>query len=142
MHAAADEVRFANGIVAGPGASQVIVAESFALALTLFDVAPDLSLTNPRLFAQLAFGPDGLTMDTEGCAWVADPTAKRVVRVAEGGHELQSIAFEQSCLSVVLGGHDLRTLYVCTTDFTDPEQSRRSRGSRIETVRVDVPGVA
>ena len=139
---AAEDCAFANGIIAGPGDGQVLVAESFALSLTLFRIADDGALVDRKQFAQLSFAPDGIALDADGHVWVADPTGRRVVRIAEGGEELASVDSDLIALSVALGGADLRTLFLCGADVTDPEESKRARGARIDALRVAVPGAS
>jgi len=63
------------------------------------------------------------------------------VRVAQGGEIVQSIVTDGMCLSVALCGDDGRTLYVCTTEQTDPELASTARSSHIEQIRVDVAGL-
>src|SRR5262245_25673613 len=56
----ADGIMFPNGMVVTPDNSTLIVAESFASRLTAFDIAPDGSLSNRRLWADLGKGGDGM----------------------------------------------------------------------------------
>ncbi|OLT04452.1 hypothetical protein BJF90_22780 [Pseudonocardia sp. CNS-004] len=60
----ADGIAFPNGMAVTPDGSTLIVSESFAGALTAFDIEPDGSLANRRLWASVP--GDGIVMDTEG----------------------------------------------------------------------------
>ena len=87
VHVAADELIFPNGMVLTPDGRTLIAAETLALRLTAFDVAPDGSLSNRRVWADLTehFGaPDGICLDAEGAVWIAAATTPRAMRIAEG----------------------------------------------------------
>src|SRR5215467_3400619 len=79
---AADDLNFPNGTVITPDGKTLIVGETFAHRLTAFDVAPDGTLTNRRLFAELpGVWPDGICLDAEGAIWVTDASgAHGVIR--------------------------------------------------------------
>jgi sugar lactone lactonase YvrE len=125
---------FPNGIIAGPGPDQLLVAESFGSKLTVFDIHEDGTLHDGRLWAQLEVVPDGIALDDDGHVWVADPVSNQAVLVAEGGQVLDVIKTDQNCLAVELGGTDRRTLFLCTTPDINPQSSAVRRGARIETV--------
>ncbi len=138
---AADELSFPNGTVITPDGRTLIVAETLAHRLTAFDVAPDGTLSNRRLFAALdGCFPDGICLDAEGAVWVADARTARVLRVRSDGHIERSIPtgarFAFACM---LGGHDRRTLYLCTSTGSGPAMADKRDGA-IESVRVEVPG--
>ena len=66
----------------------LIVAETLALRLTAFDIAPDGSLSNRRVWADLSAhmaAPDGICLDAEGAVWIANALAPRLMRIGEGG---------------------------------------------------------
>src|SRR5829696_7781891 len=78
----ADGIAFPNGMVVTPDNSTLIVAESYASRLTAFDITPDGSLANRRLWADFDGGaPDGICLDAEGAVWYGDVPNKRCVRV-------------------------------------------------------------
>jgi sugar lactone lactonase YvrE len=85
----ADGIEFGNGMAVTPDNATLIVAESFAGRLTAFDIAPDGSLSNRRVWADLDGPPDGICLDAENAIWYADVPNKRCVRVREGGQVLQ-----------------------------------------------------
>lgn len=131
---AAEGLLFPNGIVPGHADGTLVVAESFGYKLTAFEIAADGTLTAPRLFAQLTGVPDGIAATAAGHVWVADALTQpyAALLVADGGEVLATVPVGQQCLAVAVGGADERTLYVCTTPTTDPEQAVAQRGSRIE----------
>jgi sugar lactone lactonase YvrE len=138
---AAEDLLFPNGIVITPDGKTLIVGETFAHRLTAFDIDADGSLSNRRVFAQIeGLFPDGICLDAEGAVWVADPFAKRVARVFSGGRVERSIATgERGAYACMLGGHDRRTLFVCTNTGSGPAMGQK-RDGRIDFMRVDVPG--
>ncbi len=142
IHVAADDLAFPNGPVITPDGGRFIIAETMARRLTQFDIDADGGLSNRRAFAELGdCYPDGICLDAEGAIWVADARNNRVIRVHEGGLISREIgAGRQGCYACMLGGADRRTLFVCTSYAHGPSLDD-PRDGRIETVRVDVPGV-
>jgi sugar lactone lactonase YvrE len=141
-HVVAHDLAFPNGTVITPDGGTMIVGESMAGRLTAFDIAADGSLSNRRLWAQLDGAvPDGICLDAEGAVWSACPLTGRVLRVAEGGEVLQVVDTGRGgAFACMLGDDDRRTLYVCTASTSDPEKCKERRDSRVERIRVDVPG--
>jgi sugar lactone lactonase YvrE len=118
----ADDVAFPNGMVVTPDNATLIVAESYASRLTAFDIAPDGSLANRRVWADLGGGvPDGICLDTEGAIWYGDVPNKRCVRVRQGGKVLQTIELDRGCFACMLGSADRRTLFLIANEWSGPE---------------------
>ncbi len=138
---AASDLQFPNGTVITPDGATLIVGESGGARLTAFDRAGDGSLSNRRVFADLAPNvPDGICLDAEGAIWSADPRNREVIRVVEGGEVLARLPTgERGAYACMLGGPDRRTLFVCTCRTSGPEAAAEREG-RIEITRVDVPG--
>ena len=114
----ADGIAFGNGMAVTPDNSTLIVAESYSKRLTAFDIAANGSLSNRRVWADLGEGvPDGICLDAEGAVWYADVPNKRCARVREGGEELQSIGLDRGCFACMLGGPDLRTLFLVAREW-------------------------
>jgi sugar lactone lactonase YvrE len=128
------DLMFPNGMVPGAEPDELLVAESFGFKITAFHVAADGSLTEPRLWAQLDFAPDGIALDADGHLWVADPAGKRAVLLAQGGSVLDAVPTTDTCLAVALGGATGDDLYLCTTPDTDPHRSVALAGSHVEVV--------
>jgi sugar lactone lactonase YvrE len=92
---AATDMRFPNGSVITPDGSTLIVGETAAARYTAFTIADDGSLSDRRVWAQIAaappfttleetlgrleFGPDGCGLDAEGHIWSADEVGARCV---------------------------------------------------------------
>lgn len=137
----ATDLSFPNGSVILPGGETLVVAETMGGRLTAFDVGPDGSLSGRRVWAPLpGRTPDGICLDAEGRIWVANAVTAECLLVAEGGEIVDRVVTGQACVACVLGGDDGRTLYCMTSPTTDERHVRHVRESRIEQVRVDVPG--
>ena len=116
----ADDLAFPNGMAITADNSMLIVAESYAGALAAFDIADDGSLSGRRVWADLeGAAPDGICLDTEDAVWFAEVPGQRCVRVAEGGHVLQTITADLGCFSCALGGPERTTLFVTAAAWPD-----------------------
>lgn len=141
VRVAADNLMFPNGTVITPDGRTLIIGESFAPQLTAFDVAPDGSLSNRRVWAPLTSAvPDGICLDAEGAIWVASPISAEVLRVREGGDVTDRVSVSTQAFACMLGGPQRRHLFICTATSGDPKICREKRDGRIEVVEVDVPG--
>ncbi len=130
----AENMAFPNGTVITPDDKTLIIAETFAVQLTAFDIMDDGSLTGRRVWANLkSLAPDGICLDAEGGIWLAAPGRQRVVRVLEGGQITHIVRVENDAYACMLGGIDRKTLFVATSKHT------RDAG-KIEFVEVDIPG--
>jgi sugar lactone lactonase YvrE len=138
----ADGIAFPNGMAVTPDNSTLIVAESYGRKLTAFDIAADGGLSDQRVWADLDGGvPDGICVDAEGAVWYGDVPNRRCVRVREGGEVLDTIELDRGCFACMLGGADMRTLFLLATEWGGTE--RMADGTRtgcLLTVRAPTPG--
>ncbi len=138
---AARGLEFPNGAAIWNGTFVLAETRADPPRLTAFDIAPDGTLTNRRLFAE--FGPespDGICVDAEGAVWFASWSTNEVIRVREGGEIVDRRSTgDAGAYSCTLGGPDGRTLFVCVAATWIPEESRRVRTGRILSTHVDVP---
>jgi sugar lactone lactonase YvrE len=138
---AADDLMFPNGTVITPDGRTLVVGESFGPRLTAFDILPDGSLTNRRIWATLDRAvPDGICLDAEGAIWIASPISAEVLRVVEGGAVTHRVPVATQAYACMLGGPRRRHLFICTAGTSDPPLCREQRDGRIEVIEVDVPG--
>jgi sugar lactone lactonase YvrE len=154
---AAEDLMFPNGSVITPDGTTLIVGETTGCRYTAFTIQSDGSLTDRRVWAQLAptpelgplqemlpqiaVGPDGCTLDAEGHIWSADEAGGRCIRIAPGGAILEEIPTPEGlgCYACGLGGDDGRTLLVCAApDFLESTR-REAREAVLLTATVDVP---
>ncbi len=139
--AAADGLLFPNGAVLTPDGATLIIAETMAMRLTAFDVAPDGALGGRRVWADLGerfIAPDGICLDAEGAVWVANAIAPTLVRVVEGGGIADEVTFSQLCFACMLGGPDGRDLYAMTAPSSLATDAAQAPLGRIEMATVAV----
>jgi len=138
----AEDMMFPNGAVITPDGSTLIVAESFGARLTAFDIDERGDLSNRRVWAEFPKGavPDGICLDSKGGIWSASPTTCECIRQDEGGEITHRIEVDQGAFACMLGGADGTTLYMLTSDSSDPEECARTRTGRIETSQAPYPG--
>jgi sugar lactone lactonase YvrE len=143
VHRAASEMMSPNGMAISPDGRRLIVGESSAMALTVFDIAEDGALTGRRNFARLEGGAtvDGMCLDAEGCVWAASPPTHEFLRVREGGEIADRVSLgERRAIACVLGGPERRTLFCITNGYMSIADAARDRSGRVETMSVEVPG--
>jgi sugar lactone lactonase YvrE len=156
--AVADGLRFPNSIMVPPPGDTLIVAETIAARLTAFDIGADGSLSNRRLYAQIAptppleeidqgysnvgYGPDGCTLDAEGCVWAGNSLGTFIARVSPDGEILERIPAPEDGMAtyaVQLGGEDGRTLLMCVAPDWRQGMGGEEPQASLWTVEVDVP---
>jgi sugar lactone lactonase YvrE len=154
---AAEDLRFPNGTVITPDGTTLIVGETTGNRYTAFDLAPDGTLSNRRVWAelgalptpgtfeeglaQITVAPDGCTLDTEGHIWCADALGNRALRIAPGGAIVEEIPGPDGLgvYACQLGGDDGTTLLLCCApDFFEHNRTV-AREAVLVTTTVDVP---
>jgi sugar lactone lactonase YvrE len=156
---AASDLWFPNGMVITDDGT-LIVAETFAARLTAFDIQPDGSLTNRRVWAQVqpspepadietmlsavSFAPDGCALDAEGHVWAANALGGTVCRVAPGGRIVEEVAAPDGhgVFACGLGGEDGRTLIACAAPDFNEQARAAAREAVLLTTTVEVPRAA
>jgi len=143
---ATDALRMANGMVITADGRTLVVAESAGRRLLGYDLADDGTLSNERVWADLPEGdyPDGICIDAQDAVWIAGPASDRFVRVREGGEVTDVVEVPgRHAIACALGGGDGHTLFCCTSPtHGQPDESRATRGAKVETTRVEVPAPA
>jgi sugar lactone lactonase YvrE len=96
----------------GVGAAQpgkpFYVADEYAGKTWAFSVGPDGSLTHPKLFAER--GETGTAVDALGNVYIA---AGRIYVYDPTGREIDAIDVPERPTSIVFGGKDRQTLFIC-----------------------------
>lgn len=143
-----DGLDFPNGAVITPDGRCLIVAESMAMRLLAFDIEPDGSLGNRRVWADLGHMPDGICLDAEGCVWVAvphPPETQGLLRVAEGGEIRARFPTERAAVAVELGGPEGDDVFIVEASVVAVERLAEAsvRGNaRVSVGKTAVPGAA
>lgn len=148
FHLIEPEITCSNGIAFSPDDRVMYHTDTGAGRIYAYDFDIDTaSVRNRRVFADFhdePGRPDGCTLDSEGCLWVAEVGGGQVVRLDPSGRQVAAVSLPvQRPTSVALGGHDLRTLYITTMRFgMTPEQVAQSpEAGRTFAVEVDVAGL-
>lgn len=151
----AGDLEFPNGMVITPDNSTLVISESFAGRLSAFDIEPDGSLTNRRVWAAGGLAPDAICMDAEGAIWVQSADVKLntgredspggvVLRIREGGDVLNRVEHDRPIFGTALGGHDRRTLFLLASEWRGTDQVAeliKARTGQVLTVEAPAPGV-
>ena len=113
----AKEFGHPNGIAFSPDAKTLYVNDSEPTLnnMRAFDVQPDGTLTNARVFADMKVqdaqgAPDGLKVDVQGNVWTTGPGGVWVF--APDGKLLGKIAVPEGTTNLAFGGADRKMLYI------------------------------
>ena len=132
-----------NGLCFSPDETLLYVNDTEQCNIRVFDVRPDGSLTNGRLFASglkdsMKPGvPDGMKCDAEGNVWVTAPGGVWVYDPS--GQLLGKVSIPELPANLAWGDDDWRTLFVCASTSVYAvdvkigprnEPYMRSRGAR------------
>ena len=97
-----------NGLVGTPDGKQLYVADAGARKTYVYDIQPDGSLTNRKLFCEL--GSDGMTIDQKGNIYL---TGNGVTVFDSTGEQIEHIPIEARWTSnVCFGGKNMKTLFI------------------------------
>lgn len=123
VHLLAEDIGIPNGMGFTPDHQGMYLTDSLARCIYLFDYdAQTGMLSNRRIWVRTPKGkgvPDGMTVDSQGCAWSARWDGSAVYRYTPDGVEERCVKFPaKKVTSVTFGGDDLSDLYV-TTALTD-----------------------
>jgi sugar lactone lactonase YvrE len=154
---AAEGLHFPNGSMITPDGRTLIIAETIAARFAAFTIGADGSLSDRRVYAQVApapalttldellagveFAPDGATLDAEGCLWAGDSLHHRAARISPSGEILEEIPAPEDRVfyGAMLGGEDGRTLMLTGAPDWRVARPEGELASELYTVRVEVP---
>lgn len=138
----AEDLDFPNGMVITPDERTLIVAESIGRRLTAYEIDGGGGLSGRRIFADSLDGPpDGIALDAAGGVWTSMTLAHQFQRIADGGAVTDRIDIgDRAAIACMLGGPELRTLFLVSTSDAYPQRLVGTRGSRVETITVEFPG--
>ena len=140
-----DDVGLSNGMGFTPDHRSLYYTDT--MRHTIYRFAYDVAtgeLGERQVFAEVApgqGGPDGMTVDAEGCVWSARWGGACVVRYDPHGQEMERVSFpapKVSCPS--FGGTDYGDLYV-TTAGGDQKETDGAGAGALYVVRPTVGGV-
>lgn len=106
-----------NGIAFSPDQKIMYVVDTFTREVFGFDYDPETgSVSNKRVVVKVPDNegiPDGMTVDAEGCLWVAQHYGSCVVRYSPDGEVLLKLFVPSlQTTAIVFGGEDLTDMYI------------------------------
>jgi xylono-1,5-lactonase len=116
-----ESYRVTNGPAFSPGGDIMYHNDSARQVTFAFDILPDGSAVNRRSFLQFGPGegyPDGMTVDADGCLWIAFWDGWCVRRYAPDGEWMETIRLPVSRpTSCAFGGPDHDRLYITSASI-------------------------
>ena len=108
-----DDMINPNGLCFSPDESLLYINDTARRHIRVFDVEPDGTISNGRLFAELIHGdpgaPDGMKVDVEGNVYCTGPGGVWVTNPK--GNHLGRILTPEHCANFAFGGSDMKTMY-------------------------------
>jgi sugar lactone lactonase YvrE len=132
---AVDNVIFPNGMAINEDQKSLLVAETFASRISVFDISEDGMLNHAGVWADLKGAyPDGICLAADGTLWIAAPNIGQVIHIQQEGKVLDRVSTKGRPYACMLGGSELNILYITTSETDDPAQAVKQRSGRIEVV--------
>ncbi|TFW31930.1 SMP-30/gluconolactonase/LRE family protein [Massilia horti] len=134
-----------NGPAVSPDGRTLYHVDTLGLQVFAFDLLPDGSVANKRLFTRIARPghPDGLAVDSAGHVWITVFRGARIERYTPGGQLVGSVTFPVTNITkLAFGGDDLRTAYVTTAwkGLAPDERASQPLAGGLFMFRTDTPG--
>lgn len=115
---ALDGIAITNGPAVSPDGRILYFVDTLRGTIGCADIADDGSLGSPRPFARIDPRngyPDGPTVDSEGCLWIALYAGWAARRYSPSGELLETVSFPVANITkLAFGGADLRTAFATT----------------------------
>jgi sugar lactone lactonase YvrE len=137
--------RVTNGPAFSPSGELMYENDSARQITYVFDLHADGSVTNRRDFLKFDEGdgyPDGMTVDSEGCLWIAFWDGWCIRRFSPSGELIETVEMPVARpTSCAFGGPDLDRLYV-TSASRDLDEAALAMQPTAGGLFMLVPGVA
>jgi D-xylonolactonase len=122
------QYRVANGPAFSPDGTVMYHNDSARQVTYAFDIDPAGNPSNRRTFLQFGKGdgyPDGMTVDSDGCLWIAFWDGWCLRRYSPDGEWVETLKMPvQRPTSCAFGGRDLDRLYITSAGIGLDEQAR------------------
>jgi gluconolactonase len=105
-----DDMKMPNGIIGTPDGKLLYIADIGAGKTYRYDIQPDGSLTNKKLFCEM--GSDGMTIDNEGNVYLS---GMGVTVFNPDGKQIEKISVTGWVGNVCFGGADRQTLFIAAS---------------------------
>jgi sugar lactone lactonase YvrE len=136
-----------NGPCFSPDGRILYHTDTRAGTIYAFDLAPDGSATNKRVFVKIEDGvghPDGSITNSEGCVWVCLFHGSTARRYSPAGELLSTVHFPCSNITkLALGGSNLRSAYATSArhHLSEEQLAEQPLAGSLFRFAVDVPGL-
>ena len=142
------DYRVANGPAFSPDGSIVYHNDSARQVTYAFDLDGDGTASNKRTFLQFGNGegdPDGMTVDSEGCLWIAFWEGWCIRRFSPDGERLLTVRMPVSRpTSCAFGGINLDTLFITSAriGLDERQSAKEPQAGGLFATTVNVRGIA
>jgi D-xylonolactonase len=142
-----DGIAITNGPALSPDGRILYFVDTRAGTIGAADVGEDGRLGPSRPFVRIdpADGfPDGPTVDSEGCVWIALYAGWEAWRFSPAGERIGRVRFPVANITkLAFGGEDLRTAFATTARqlLTPAELAAQPQAGDLFEFRVEVPGL-
>lgn len=142
-----DRITITNGPAVSPDGRTLYVVDTLAGTIDAADIHDDGSLGQRRPFVKIPHTeghPDGPTVDSKGCVWIALYNGWEARRYSPVGDLLDTVRFPVANITkIAFGGDDLRTVFATTArQLLKPDDiARQPLIGSLFSFRVDTPGV-
>ncbi len=140
-----EDIGFANGLTISADRKRFYCNDTFSCTWA-FDVEPDLSLTNKRLFLDKQ-DVDGMAIDAEGNIWITGFRSSAITRIKPDGTKLRDIETPAAAVTQIrFGGTDMREIYIATVPIDGGDNLKdgvalTEHNSFIYRGRSEIPGM-
>jgi D-xylonolactonase len=142
-----DGIAITNGPAVSPDGRILYFVDTLKGTIEAADIGDDGSLSNRRPFVRIDpvdGHPDGPTIDSEGCVWVALYAGWEARRYSPSGELVDRVRFPVANITkIAFGGDDLRQVFATTARqmLTAEEIAKQPAIGDLFEFRVGVPGV-
>jgi sugar lactone lactonase YvrE len=135
-----------NGPAVSPDGRILYHTDTLERRIYAFDLTPDGSLSNKRVFVEIRDGghPDGMAVDMDGHLWVASFGGWRIDRFDTAGRKLGEVRFPcANVTKLAFGGEDLCMVYATTArkGLSEEELAAQPLAGSLFSFRVETPGL-
>lgn len=136
-----------NGPAHSPDGRFMYHTDTIRRTIYRFDTTANGSITNKQVFIKIeesAGFPDGTTIDSEGCLWVALWNGWSVRRYSPTGKLLETVTLPCANITkIAFGGDRLTTAYITTArvGLSPAELAKQNLAGSVLTFETDVPGL-
>eukprot|EP00752_Nemacystus_decipiens_P012990 g11494.t1 len=138
-----EEFRCYNGTCFSPDGRTMYATETPLQKISCYDYDCDTGeICNKRLFVQVESGyPDGATVDSEGCVWVAMYSSGEARRFSPEGELLRTITVPgaNNTTCVTIGGPDLDVLFISSASagLNDQQRMEQPNAGAVFAIRLE-----